>query len=478
MKKNKTIFVSGMFNILHSGHLKLFKFAREIGSKLIIGVHSDKLASHKAYIDQKDRLEAVKNCTLVNKVVLINNSVSETLLNLKPNIVLKGKEFEKIFNEEANIVSSYGGKLIFSSGETIYSSKEILSKEFTEFASLKIELPKDYIERHNIDLDNIKNVIQKFKKLKVCVIGDLIIDEYIFCKTLGVSSEEPALAVSPQYKNKFLGGAGIVAAHSSALGAKVDLISIAGDDSEYHFAKSELNKIGVNTNIIIDSNRPTTLKQRYRSEDKTLLKVSYLHQSSISNEVQKEVIRRVEKKIKSYDLIIFSDFNYGCLPQSLVDKITKIGIKNKIIMTADSQSSSQIGNISRFKKMNLITPTEKEARISEQNQQDGIIVIAENIIKSSQTKNLILKSGADGITIHSTKNRPILNITDKLKAFNLASKDSSGAGDSMLVGSSLVLASKGTIWESALVGSIMASIQVSRTGNIPITSKELIQEIK
>ena len=98
-------------------------------------------------------------------------------------------------------------------------------------------------------------------------------------------------------------------------------------------------------NLFVDYQRPTTVKQRFKSEDKTLLRVSKLYQTSISKNLQRQIYIKIKKNIKNYDVLIFSDFNYGCLPQELVDKITKLAIHNKVLLAADSQSSSQNGNI-------------------------------------------------------------------------------------------------------------------------------------
>ena len=152
-----------------------------------------------------------------------------------------------------------------------------------------------------------------------------------------------------------------------------------------------------------------------------------------------------------------------------------------IVMAADSQSSSQMGNVGRFHDMDLIIPTEREARISLRNNEDGLIVISDQLIKDSRAKYLILKLGADGILIEDgdakKPNKTKDWYTDRLQSFNDTPIDVAGAGDSLLVGSSLTLAANGNIWESALIGSLMASIQVSRVGNIPIKAKELIGEI-
>ena len=127
--------------------------------------------------------------------------------------------------------------------------------------------------------------------------------------------------------------------------------------------------------------------------------------------------------------------------------------------------------------MNLITPTEREARISIKNHEDGIVIITETLLKESKAKAVILKLGSEGTFIHSGKKDKKELFTDTLESLNKNLKDVAGAGDSMLVGSSLSMALGASIWESALVGSIMSAIQISRVGNIPIHIVELLQEI-
>ena len=124
----KTIFVSGTFNIVHPGHQRLLRFAKSLGKKLIVGIYSDKLLNDKSFISEDLRVEVVKSLSYVDQAIIIKNSVSKTITNLKPDIVVKGKEFEKKFNIEKDLVSSYGGKLIFSSGDIAFSSSEILNK--------------------------------------------------------------------------------------------------------------------------------------------------------------------------------------------------------------------------------------------------------------------------------------------------------------------------------------------------------------
>ena len=210
------------------------------------------------------------------------------------------------------------------------------------------------------------------------MIGDLIIDEYISCESLGMSQEDPSLVVAPFDKRKFLGGAGIVAAHAAALGASSTLITVTGSDESGSFAENILTEYGVKGLFCRDDSRPTTLKQRYRCDGKTLLRVSHLLQSSISPELQGAIFNNFYHCIQSSDLVVFSDFNYGCLPNRLVTRCLDAAREKGIICVADSQSSSQVGDVSRFRDMTLISATEREVRLSLRDNDDGLTVIAED----------------------------------------------------------------------------------------------------
>ena len=477
--KNKVAFVSGHFNVVHPGHLRLFRFAKECCDYLIIGVESDQVAGEAAHLPENIRVEGVQSNIWVNEVILIKKSVSQTILELKPDVVIKGKEFETRFNEEQELILEYGGKLIFSSGETIFSSLDLLKKEFFEKNTNSISVPLNYLKRHNILLSNTLGIINKFSNLNICVIGDLIIDEYITCQPLGMSQEEPTIVVTPIDQVKFIGGAGIVAAHAAGLGAAVNFISVVGNDNSKDYAINKFNEFNVKHELFIDESRPTTLKQRFRCSGKSMLRVSHLHQNPISIELQNKIFRSIEKNIRNYDLIVFSDFNYGVLPQNLVDKIINLANSHKTLIVADSQSSSQVGDISRFKGMYLLTPTEREANLAIKNQDSGIVLLAENLRYASRAKNILLKLGAEGVLIHTEDKNDINKwLNDQLPALNNSPKDVSGAGDSLLITSSMAICSGANIWEAAYLGSLAAAIQVSRVGNTPLKLEELIEELK
>ena len=478
MADKTTVLVSGAFNVLHPGHLRLLRFAKECGDQLIVAVNSDRIAMGGAYVPEDLRLEVVQSNNWVDEAFLIDEPIAQVIARLQPNIVVKGKEHETKFNPELSVLEVYGGRLIFSSGETVFSSIDLLRSEFLQSNSGVIELPTDYMKRHSISIERLLSLINSFSRLKVCVIGDLLVDEYITCEALGMSQEEPTLGVTPLDTTRFLGGAGIVAAHAAGLGASALFISVAGNDMHSTFARGALEQAGVTSHLLIDDSRPTPHKQRYRSKGKSLLRVNHLHQRSISVALQAQLQKQFEVIVSGIDLLVFSDFNYGCLPQALVHSLIGVANSQKVRLAADSQSSSQVGDISRFRGMDLITPTEREARISTRNHEEGIVVMAEQLRKQALANNILIKLGEEGVLVHAGETDPHFGLDDRISALNSAPKDSSGAGDSMLISSALTLASGGNIWEAACVGSLAAAIQVGRMGNVPLSAHELLQEIK
>ncbi len=472
----KIAFVSGNFNVLHPGHLRLLRFAKEVSEKLIVGVWSDRSAGKDSHIPEDLRLEGIKSNGWVDEAFLLDESIEEAIRKLRPDIVVKGKEHEKSVNPETAVLAEYGGKLLFSSGEVAFSSLDLIKKHIREVDHYSIDFPTEFASRHNVSRERLLDILSKIDGIHVAVVGDLIVDEYVTCEPLGMSQEDASIVVTPIDSQKFLGGAGIVAAHASSLGAQVKFFSVAGDDVVGDFATSKLEASGVAPSVYIDSARPTTLKQRFRADEKTLLRVSHLHQGSIGSGLQRIIDQEVCRSLPDTQVLLFSDFNYGCLPQELVTKLIEVGQKNNVYMAADSQSSSQFGNVARFHDMHLLTPTEREARLSLRNQEDGLVVLGEKLSKQANAAHLFLKLGSEGMLLHARDNSNKKQ-TDRIPALNPHPRDVAGAGDSLLVLSMLAISVGANAWEAACLGSLAAAIQVSRIGNTPLRLDELQREL-
>jgi rfaE bifunctional protein kinase chain/domain len=473
----RIVFVSGTFNIVHPGHLRLLRFAAECGDYLVVGILRDGLAPN-AQLNQETRREGVAAISWVNHAFVLNAAPEDFIGELRPAVVVKGREHEDGANPELAAVQRYGGQLMFGSGDTTFSSLELIRSDTELINHSSIIRSKEFIDRHQVEMSALSAALNQMRSLKVCVVGDTIVDEYVQCDPLGMSQEDPTIVVTPILTERFVGGAAIVAAHARGLGAQtVEFISVVGNDEASRYVAEKLEAYDVRAKLITDSSRPTTLKQRYRAGNKTLLRVSHLRQHKISKALQQQALDHLIDALKDAHLLIFSDFNYGVLPQDLVDQITDECNRRGVMMVADSQSSSQVGDVSRFRGAALLTPTEREARIALGNFEDGLVFLAEALRQRAQAANVVITLGSEGLLISARTEEKGQWLTDRLAALNIAPKDPAGAGDSLLVCTAMALALGNTIWESVYLGSLAAACQVGRIGNTPLKVSELLVEL-
>lgn len=465
----RVAFVSGNFNVLHPGHLRLLKFAAENGDVLVVGVNAD--GTPGVTVPAARRLEGLRAIGMVNHAVLLNEPAHEFITKLRPEVVVKGKEYENLENFEQEAVDSYGGKLLFSSGEVRFTSANLLRRDHLEADFASIHKPLNYPLRHGFEIADIKDVISSIAGMRVLVIGDLIVDTYVDCEPIGMSQEDPTLVVTPFDETCFLGGAGIVAAHAAKLGAEVTLFTVGGRDEQLQFAMGQLDDVGVEHEILVDGTRPTTNKTRYRAQGKTLLRLNHMRQHEIDHDLVAQMTRRVESQLPHTDLILFSDFNYGVLPQNLVDETIHRAKAKGVMLAADSQASSQLSDISRFKGMALITPTEREARLAIRDRESGLVVLSETLRRAAQAENVVMTLGAEGLLVHASEDGSYQ--TDRLPALNGTPRDVAGAGDCLFACTALGMCAGTDVWRSVYFGSLAAAHQVSRVGNLPVDLEEL-----
>jgi rfaE bifunctional protein kinase chain/domain len=466
-------FVSGNFNVVHPGHLRLLRFAAEQADRLVVGVNADD--SPGVTLPQDVRLENVRSIGFVDHAVALREPAGGFIAALRPDVVVKGKEFEKRCNAERSIIESYGGRLVFSSGELRFTSLSLLERDYTDAESSAIRKPLAFPRRHGFEIGQLRHLLTSMAGMRVLVIGDLIIDEYITCDALGMSQEDPTIVVTPIMTKTFVGGAGGVAAHARGFGADVRFCTVVGEDEHADYARDTLSRQGIGCDFFVDPTRPTTRKQRYRALNKTLLRVNHLRHHAVSAEIQAKLLAAVERALPTCDLILFSCFNYGCLPQRLVDAVTAPAQSAHVMLAADSQASSQVGDVSRFRSMGLLTPTEREARLALNDFENGLSAIAERLLAKSGAENLIITLSGEGMLINTMREGALQ--TDRLPAFNVSPKDVAGAGDSLFTSSAMALRAGADIWQGSYLGALAAALQVSRVGNGPLAAGDLVAEI-
>ena len=465
-KRKKTISMChGVFDVVHPGHIRHLTYAKLKADILIVSITADryiKKGTYRPFVPQNIRATSLAAFEMVDYVVVDDNEKPLKLLKeIKPNFFAKGFEYSSgglppATEAEKNLVEKYGGEMIFTPGDIVYSSTNLLKLSEPKIDNYKI---LDLMENNNISFEKLVTDLSKFKNIKVHVVGDLIIDTYTNTTLIGGQTKTPTPSVLFNYQQNFVGGAGIVAKHLKAAGADVHLTTVLGNDELKDFTINEFEKEKITVTAIIDKTRPTVNKNTIIANDYKIIKVDKVDNQPISE----KILNKIKESIISVkaDGVILSDFRHGIFNKNSIYPITK-SIKNNVFKVADSQVATRWGNITDFKNFNLITPNEKEIRFSLADQDSNISQLTRRLQEISNFKNLILKLGSKGAVGVSKSSRPI---SFSIPSFVNRLVDAVGAGDALLAYSTLSLISGSNLLASTIVGSIAAACECEIDGN-------------
>ena len=203
----------GCFDVVHPGHLRYLRFAREQGDVLVVSLTADEHVD-KGYdrplVGEDSRAECLAALEFVDYVCINRHPTATSLLALvEPDLYVKGREYETKpdprFEQERRTVEGYGGRVIFSSGDVVYSSSAIIDR-MHEQMGLDDDRVAAYCRRNAVTLPAIRDLLARIRGLRVLVLGDPIVDRYVHCEGLGAAAEGPMLAVTPVREETFEGG--------------------------------------------------------------------------------------------------------------------------------------------------------------------------------------------------------------------------------------------------------------------------------
>jgi rfaE bifunctional protein nucleotidyltransferase chain/domain len=222
----------GCFDVVHPGHIRYLEFARGLGDVLIVSLTGDLVVNkgaNRPYIPQGLRAENLAALTVVDYVYVNPDPTAEKLLaDLRPDLYVKGHEYETSrdpgFLAEKAVVESYGGRLVFSSGEVVFSSTELIGRMPKRSDAAAQRLQRICRDR-GITRQTVNRLMDDLADKRVLVVGDLVLDRYVFCDAIGVAGEGPMMSLVQRDERRYVGGAAIVARHVAAMGAHAFLVS-------------------------------------------------------------------------------------------------------------------------------------------------------------------------------------------------------------------------------------------------------------
>jgi len=306
------------------------------------------------------------------------------------------------------------------------------------------------------------------KSPKILVIGDLMIDQYLWGDSERISPEAPVQIIDVDKVSNILGGAGNVINNLKTLGAEVEVISVIGNCENSVILKELLSNIDVDSDYLIEeANRTTSKKSRIIASQQQVLRYDQESSTEISNSSEQRILKILERNIGKYDVILFSDYGKGIFTSNLTKDLIKTAKKFDKKVLVDPKGF----DYSKYKGAYLLTPNLKEAS-------DATEI---NITDKQSLINAIskLKKKCDlHVSLITLSEKGIALFADELKIFPTTSKevfDVTGAGDTVLASLGFSLACELNIEQAVEFANLAAGVVVGKIGAATVSINEIIE---
>ena len=478
-RQHKVIMCHGTFDLVHPGHVRHLIYAKSKASILIASLTCDahiEKANHRPFVPQELRAMNLAALEVVDYVVIDTHAKPlENLQIIQPDYFAKGYEYNQggihpKTLEEKDVVEGYGGELLFTPGDIVYSSSAIIETSPPNLAYHKLG---SLMDAEGVTFNDLRSVVGSLKGTKVHVVGDTIVDTYSYCTLIGGNTKTPTFSLKFDHKVDFTGGAAIVAKHMAKAAADVTFTTVLGDDALKDFVLKDLEASGVLCNAVVDATRPTTQKNLFTVGGYRLLKVDSVDNRSISEKVADMFVRHISGT--KADAVVFSDFRHGVFNGSTIPQLTG-AIPAGPLRIADSVVATRWGNILDFQGFDLITPNEREARFALGDQDSIIRPLALDLYRKAGCKHLILKLGERGIITYRLPD-PNVRSFFTIESFAEHVVDPVGSGDALLAYATLAMVISKNPLIASILGSVAAAMACERDGNNPIGPEQVLDRL-
>jgi rfaE bifunctional protein kinase chain/domain len=319
----------------------------------------------------------------------------------------------------------------------------------------------------------LNKYVDLFSKTRVLVVGDIVLDHYIWGKVSRISPEAPVPVVNVTRENLLLGGAANVASNIHALGGSVSICGVIGHDEAGKQLLHLMRAQGINTDgLIVDSTRPTTIKTRIIAHSQQVVRFDRESKALIERDTHKQIFAFVKQQIKEgINAIVLSDYCKGVVTRDLVRDIVKLSRKHKIIVSVDPK----VSHFGMYTGVTILTPNIHEASVGskiEINDDKSLFKAGTLLLKRLKCNAVLITRGEHGMSLFEHGGRVTHIPTVAREVF-----DVTGAGDTVISTLTLAMAAGASLGDAAKVSNYAAGIVVGVVGTATVTSKELKQKV-
>lgn len=319
-----------------------------------------------------------------------------------------------------------------------------------------------------------RDLVGRFPSTRILVVGDLMLDEYVWGTVRRISPEAPVPVVAVIRETKSPGGAANVALNIAGLGSQVEVAGVVGDDAPGREVARILRKQGVGiAGLVRDARRPTTVKTRVIAHSQQVVRVDREERESPGDGPRKALRAAVLGRMKGCAGVVLSDYRKGTLTRDLVKEIMEAARDRGIFVAVDPK---QI-DIAYYRGCTLITPNRSEAESALGGRElSGDLEIGEGgklLLRRCGAKAVLITRGEEGMTLVERGNRAVFHIP----AIARQVYDVTGAGDTVIGTLAAAIGSGASMREAALLANLAAGVVVGEVGTARITTEKLLRAL-
>lgn len=319
-----------------------------------------------------------------------------------------------------------------------------------------------------------EEILAKIQDISVLVIGDIMLDKFIYGRVERISPEAPIPVLSVSREDSMPGGAGNTLASVAGLGAKTKIVATIGHDDNATILKDKMRAVtGDDSGLIVTKNRPTTVKSRFLAGHQQMLRADLENKSAIDDATAKAIIAQAEHAIASSHAVILSDYDKGVLRSDVIFAVIQAAKARGIPVIVDPKGQ----DYSIYKGASAVTPNKKElsdaTRGADVSSDDSVVKAASSLIKDCDIDAVVATRSKDGMSVVQSDQDPVHLRTVDIEVF-----DVSGAGDVVIATIASALGAGATLVEAAGLANIAGGIAVSKVGTTPIRADELLDAVR
>ena len=459
----------GVFDLLHVGHLRYFQEAKAMGDVLVVTLTTDRFVNkgpHRPAFPEQLRAEVLAGLECVDFVAINPHPTAvEAIRLIKPDIYVKGPDYAdtskdvtgKIHEEEA-AVKEVGGRIAFTTGQ-IFSSTSLINQHMSTLPPEVQAYLADFGRRH--PASELTGYLEKARGLKVLLVGEPIIDEYVYCEAIGKSSKEPTMVVKRLSDEKFAGGILAAANHVSSFCDEVACLTQLGTENSHEaFIESKLRP-NVKRIFLHRKDSPTIVKRRLVENYffLKLMEVYEINDAPLAREEDDAVCQALMEHVPKYDMVIVIDFGHSMLSERARRIIRE---RAKFLAVNAQCNAGNLGHhaLSKYQGVDYMTATETEVRIESRDRHGDVKALTREVYDKLGCKRLVVTRGKNGCLCCDPQDGLI-----HIPAVAGKVVDRIGAGDAFLSVSALFAAQQAPMDVVGFAGNAAGALAVATVAN-------------